>query len=262
LTRKAKRTIASYLTFWFTHVVALQLMLFPALADGHPASQAQEKQALGSLSSVGPVYVSDSAVPAESTIFTGDTVRTEDLANAIFTISDKGSLEITSRSQLVFTGGQQYVAELKSGIVVMSSQSGPSGINLRIGNFDVVAVTQGEQSTAKIGSASDGSFLVICSAGSIGVVPIEGPPNGILLQIGQSVRISPQGELSTPATTADLTTSASPIQKSSTQKSLSAPKSSHTGLIILGVVAAGGVGGVAAALSHKSSGQTVSPSSP
>jgi hypothetical protein len=257
LTRKAKRTIASYLTFWFTHVVALQLMLFPALADGHPASQAQEKQALGSLSSVGPVYVSDSAVPAESTIFTGDTVRTEDLANAIFTISDKGSLEITSRSQLVFTGGQQYVAELKSGIVVMSSLSGPSGINLRIGNFGVVAVTQGEESTAKIASASDGSFHIICSEGSVGIIPVEGPPNGIFLQAGQSVSISPQSELSAPTATNASTTSSS-----SRPQPPSVLKKSHTGLIILGLAAGGGAAGAAAALGHKGGSQTVSPSSP
>jgi hypothetical protein len=128
LTKKTKRTIASNFTFWYIHVLALQLVLFPAVADGFPASQAQEKQALGSLSSVGQVYVSNSVAPAESTIFTGDMLRTDEMATAIFTISGKGSFEIASRSQLVFTGSQQYVAELKSGIVVMSSLSGPSGI--------------------------------------------------------------------------------------------------------------------------------------
>jgi hypothetical protein len=257
LSRMTKRTIASNLTLWFIHVLALQLVLFPALADGRPASQAQEKQPLGSLSSVGQVYVSNSVAPAESTIFTGDTLSTDEMATAIFTISRKGSVEIASRSQLVFTGSQQYVAELKSGIVVMSSLSGPSGINLRIGNFVVVAVTQGEQSTAKIESFLNVLFLISCSEGTIGIVPVEGPPNGIFLKAGQSVSISAQGVLSAPtATVASTTTSSSPTQSPSVQGK------SHTGLIILGLAAAGGAVGAAAALARKGGGQTVSPSSP
>ena len=151
-----KRIIVPGFTLWLIHVLALQLVLFPALADARAASRAQEKQPLGALSSVGQVYVSNSVVPTESTIFAGDTLRTGDMATATFTTSGKGSYEITPRSQLVFTGSQQYVAELKSGTVVMSSVNGPSGINLRVGNFVVVAVTQGEQSTSKIDSATDG----------------------------------------------------------------------------------------------------------
>ena len=255
LVRKTKRAMASGLTLWFIHVLALRLVLFPALADGRAASQEQEKQPLGSLSGVGRVYVSNSVAPAESTIFTGDTLRTDEMATATFTISGKGSFEIASRSQLVFTGIQQYVAELKSGIVVMSSLSGPSGINLRVGNFVVVAVTQGEQSTSKIEAASDGSFLVSCSEGSVGIVPLEGPPNGIFLQVGQSVSISPQGELSAPTATVASTTTAP------TQPTQSVKKNSHTGLIVLGLAGVGGAIGAGVALAgHGSS--TVSPSSP
>ena len=254
--RKTKRTIASNLTLWFIHVLALQLVLFPALADGRPASQAQEKQPLGSLSSVGKVYVSNSVAPAESTIFTGDTLRTDEMSTATFTLSGKGSFAIASRSQLVFTGSQQYVAELKSGIVVMSSSSGPSGIYLRIGNFVVLAVTQDQQSTAKIESASDGSFLISCSEGSVGIVPLEGPVKGVFIQVGQSVSISPQGELSAPTATVASTTT------SPTQQSPSGQKNSHTGLIILGLAAAGGAAGAAAALGSSGGGQKVSPSSP
>ena len=58
---------------------------------------------------------SNCVAPAESTVFTGDTVRTADTATATFTLSGKGSFGIASRTQLVFTGNQQYLAELKSG---------------------------------------------------------------------------------------------------------------------------------------------------
>jgi hypothetical protein len=244
---RMKRIIVPGFTLWLIHVLALQLVLFPALADARAASRAQEKQPLGALSSVGQVYVSNSVVPTESTIFAGDTLRTGDMATATFTTSGKGSYEITPRSQLVFTGSQQYVAELKSGTVVMSSVNGPSGINLRVGNFVVVAVTQGEQSTSKIDSASDGSFLVTSTEGSVGIVPLEGPPNGVFLQKGQSVIISPQGELSAPATGILLNNNDEPAPQSPTVTK------SHTGWIILGVAAGGGAAAAIALASHKSS---------
>jgi len=227
------------------------------LADARPASRAQEKQPLGSLSSIGPVYVGDFVAPASSTIFTGDTLRLGDAATATFTISGRGSFEIASQSQLVFTGSQQYVAELKSGTVVMSSSSGSSGITLRIGNYVVLAVTQGEQSTAKIDGAADGSFVISCTQGSVGVVPLDGSPNGIFLQVGQSISLSPQGELSAPRATVASTATTSP-----TQPSASVRKSSHTGLIILGVAGAAGAVGAAVALGGKGNGQTVSQSAP
>ena len=218
LIRKARRTIASHLTLYFIHALALQLVLFPILADARPASRAQEKQPLGSLSSIGPVYVGDSVAPASSTIFTGDAIRLGDAATATFTISGRGSFEIASHSQLVFTGSQQYVAELKSGTVVMSSSSGSSGINLRIGNYVVLGVTQAEQSTAKIDSAADGSFVISCTQGSVGIVPLDGSPNGIFLQVGQSTNLSPQGALSAPRATVASATTTSPTQPSASAR--------------------------------------------
>jgi hypothetical protein len=257
LVRKAQRTIASHLTLCFIHALAVHLVLFPMLADARPPSRAQEKQPLGSLSSIGPVYVGDSVAPASSTIFSGDTLRLGDAATATFSISGRGSFEIASQSQLVFTGSQQYVAELKSGTVVMSSSSGSSGITLRIGNHVVLAVTQGEQSTAKIDGAADGSFVISCTQGSVGIVPLDGSPNGIFLQVSQSISLSSQGELSAPRATIASTATTSP-----TQPTASVRKSSHTGLIILGVAGAAGAVGAAVALGGKGHGQTVSQSAP
>jgi len=248
----------SKLQFSLCLVALAVLVLCPLLAQANPSSAAQAKQPLGSLSAVGQVYVGNSVAPSESTVFTGDTLRTDPTATATFTISGKGSFAIASSSQLVFTGSQQYVAELKSGIVVMSSESGPTGLNLRTGNYVVVAVTRGEQSAAKIESAADGSFVVSCSQGSIGVVPLQGAPNGVFLQPGQSVTISPQGELSSPtATVASTTTTPTPSNPSPP----SATKSNKTALIILGV--AGGAGAIAAAAAAGHGGSsTVSTSSP
>ena len=170
-------------------------------------------------------------------------------------MSGRGSFQIAANTEMLFAGNQQYVAQLKSGIVVMNTLSGPSGISLRTGNYVVVGVTQNEQSSARIEAGSDGSFRVSCTSGSVGVVPLEGAPNGNFLQPGQSITISPQGALSAP--TATVATTAPPEAQTTTPQ---AAAKSKTPWIILGVAAAGGGIGAAVALSHSSS--SVSPSTP
>lgn len=234
-------------------ILALQLLLFPTLVRGGPGSQDQERQPLGSLSVTGVVYVNESRAPGESTIFSNDMLRTSETGTATFTTSGKGSLKIASQSRVAFPGNPQYAAELKSGTVVMSSVSGSTGISLRAGDSVVVAVTAGEQSTSKIEKASDGSFLVTCLEGSIGVVPLLGA-NGLFIQAGQAVKISPQGELTAveqpPASPA-------PAQQSGVQKK------SNAGWIILAVAGGGGAAGAAAALGHGKGGSSpVSPAGP
>jgi hypothetical protein len=251
--RNKKRIRTSNLGFGFVLVLALQLLLFSAPVDGRAASQEQQKQPIGSLSSVGEVYVNESLAPAELTVFSGDTLRTGQTGMATFETSGKGSFRISPHTQLVFTGSRQYIAEVKSGTVVMSSLSGPSGINLRAGNFVLVAVTQGEQSTSKIETASDGTFLVTCLEGSVGVLPLEGS-NGIFLADGQSVSISTQGELSSPKAAPASTTPA-------TTKPSAVRRKNYTGWIIVGAAGGGGVA-AAAALSGRGGSKPVSPSSP
>jgi ferric-dicitrate binding protein FerR (iron transport regulator) len=255
-TRKTEQSCSSSLARWFARALAVQLLLLPALAAARPSPGAQTQQPLGSLSTAGQVYVGGTVAPANATVMTGDTVRTDPTSTATFTMGGKGSLQIAANTEVVFSGSQQYVAQLKSGIVVMNPLGGPSGISLRTGSFVVVGVTQDQQSSARIEAGSDGSFRVSCLSGSVGVVPIEGAPNGNFLQPGQSITISPQGQLSAP--TATVATAAPPEEQPTTTPQ-SASKS-KTPWIILGVAAAGGGIGAAVALSHSSS--PASPSSP
>jgi hypothetical protein len=237
-------------------VLALQL-LCPVWSRSAARAPQQPGVALGSLSTFGEVFVNGATAPLDSTIFSGDVVRTGGAGSATFTLSGKGSLKITPNTQVVFTGAPQYVGELKAGSVVMSSLSGATGINLRTGNSVVVAVTEGEQSTSNIDMAADGSFFISCLDGSVGVIPLQGA-NGIFIQAGQSVSISPQGDLSAekrptspPAAPAPTTTTPPAAQT----------KKSNTRWIIVGVAGAGAAAGVAAALAaHGSS--PVSPSAP
>jgi hypothetical protein len=248
---------------WPTAVALLQTLalqfLIPTWAHSGARPQEQPKTTLGSLSTFGEVYVNDAMAPLEATIFSGDVLRTGGAGAATFTLSGKGSFRISPDTQIVFTGNPQYLAELKSGSVAMSSLSGATGINLRAGNSVVVAVTEGEQSTSNIRASSDGSFFVSCLDGSVGIIRLTGG-RGLFIQAGQSVTISPQGEVpserANPAPTP-------PVRPPATTPPLATqPKKSNTRWIIVGAAAAAGVGGGLAALASHGGGTAISPSAP
>jgi hypothetical protein len=140
------------------------------------------------------------------------------------------------------------VAELQSGMVVMSSTRGPQGLNVRIGGFTAVGVTDGEQSTSKIEKAGDGTFTVTCMDGSVILVPTTGS-NGLLMQAGQTVSISGQGQLSAVKEVAPPNPTPGTVQQ----------KKSYTLWIILGVAGAGAAGAAAALGGKHSSTPPVSP---
>jgi len=262
--QNANRTFLSAASRGLVCILTLQLAFFPAVthASGAGAStstraQDPQRQPLGSLSTVGEVRVNDSQAPAESTIFSGDTVHTGQDGTATFTTSGKGSLKIFPGSLVGFPGNPQYVADLKSGMVVMSSLSGSTGISLRVGNHVVIGVTAGEQSTSKIEAALDGSFLISCLDGSVGVIPLEGP-NGLFIQAGQFVRISPGGDLAAvekPAA-APVPASTPPVAPAGGTTTAS---TSHLGWILLAV---GGGAGAAIAAAKAGGGGGSSPVSP
>jgi hypothetical protein len=131
----------------------------------------------------------------------------------------------------------------------MSSRSGPQGLNLRVGSFTAVGVTDGEQSTSKIEKGADGSFTVTCLDGSVILVPTAGS-NGLLMQAGQTVNISGQGQLSAVKETGTVAPNTTPgtVQQ----------KKNYTMWIVIGAAGAGGVGAALALAGHKSS-PSVSP---
>jgi hypothetical protein len=243
---------------FFLQIFALQFLI-PVPSHSSARAQDQQKTALGSLSTFGEVYVNDVMAPLEATIFSGDVLRTGGAGTAVFTLSGKGSFKIAPASQVVFTGNPQYVAELKSGAVVMSSLSGATGINLKAGNSVVVAVTEGEQSSSNIQASSDGTFFVSCLEGSVGIIPLQGG-SGLFIQAGQSVSVSPQGaELSTEKPTG--TTPPAPAPSTPAPSSTPAKKGNTRWILIGAAAAAGAAGGITALASH--GGRTpISPAAP
>src|SRR5260370_38520075 len=174
-------------------LVAL-LLLLTALTRAQALPQEQDREPLGSLTSIGEVYVNDAPATVEITIFSGDRVRTGESGSVTFNMSGKGSLKLSPRSQVLFSGKYEYTAELEAGAVVMNSVSGPNGFTLRIGNDVLVPPIKERTALASIDRAPDASFLVACSHGPIGVLTLKGT-SGLFLQVGQSVSAAPNGQL-------------------------------------------------------------------
>ena len=244
------------LAFGQRQILAMLLfLLFPAMSRARAIPQEKERAALGSLTSVGDAYVNDSPAPAEITIFSGDRVRVGETGSATFNMSGKGSLKLSPRSQVLFAGKYEYTAELQEGAVVMNSISGPNGLTLRVGNDVLVPSTKEHIALASIDRAPDGSYLVTCSDGAIGVLNLQGTA-GQFLQVGQAVSVAPNGELF-PVVRQDMT----PVNLAKSVSGARKSKGSFTGWGYLGL-AAGGAAGAAAALAHGGGKQSVSPASP
>src|ERR1700680_2904560 len=247
----------------------------PLMAGAPRAARKAQNQALGSVTTVGPVYINGVPAPADLTIFPGDTLKTNDMGSAAFSIGGKGSFKLLSNSEIVFPPDPRYTAELKAGSVVMNSFNGATDISLRVGNYVVAPVIQAQQSTSQVVRHADGSFTVTCLEGSVGLIPLEGA-TGRVLQSGESVNILPSGELDIAKATGGAPGAVPPPeatpnpaeQASTTQPPPEAPvppvqhKDKTKESILIGVIA-GGAGGIAAGVAGAGHGHSsVSPSTP
>src|SRR5215472_4059039 len=193
----------------------------PAWAGTSQQEQSREK--LGSLTSLGEVYVNDSPVSVMSTVSPGDPdkIRTGESGEATLAVAGKGTLKIRPLSQVLVPGNDRYIAELEEGTVLLNSVPGSDGLIVRIGNYVVVPSVRSLATALRVTRAQDGSFLIYCSDGKIGVLTAEGK-SGRLLQAGQSLTVSAKSELLAP--------SAVPKSKGH----------SHTRWILLGLAGAAG----------------------
>src|ERR1700694_1866744 len=213
---------------WSMRVALLAAGLLGALplAGAPRAARKAQNQALGPVTTVGPVTINGVPAPADLTIFPGDTLKTNDMGSAAFSIGGKGSFKLLSNSKVVFPPDPRYTAELKAGSVVMNSFNGATDISLRVGNYVVAPVIEAQQSTSQVVRHADGSFTVTCLEGSVGLIPLEGA-TGRVLQSGESVNILSSGELEiakvpgavptkTPVITSTPETRPSPAEQAST----------------------------------------------
>lgn len=235
----------------------LRVALFPALLCAlsiptlaRTSQQQQLKDKLGSLTSLGEVYVNDSSISVVSAVSSGDKIRTGESGEATLAVAGKGTLKIGPLSQVILSGNDQYTAELQKGTVQLNSVPGSDGLIVRIGGYVVVPTVRSVAITLRVTKAQDGSFLVSCLDGKIGVLTLEGK-SGRLLQAGQSLTVSPTSELVASAST----------PTSTSTSTLKSKGHSHTLWILLGLAGAGAAG-AAVAFAHHGGGQTVTVAAP
>src|SRR5256885_3556213 len=186
---KGKRQGVSYTFRLCLFELLIIFILFSMSGHARDTSAEPQKESLGSLSRVGEVSVNDSPAAVESTIFTGDRLRTGETGMATFSVSGKGTLKILPGSEVVFPGLYQFTAEFKSGTAVLNSVGGPPGLTMRVENFVLVPSFREQSATTKVERGADGSILISCLVGSVGVLTLDAR-SGQFLQTGQSLSIS------------------------------------------------------------------------
>jgi len=150
------------IAFIYMNLLLLLLVALPIPSYAVGRNQDQQKEPLGSLTGVGEVYLNDALSMGDSTIFSGDRVRTGPTGTATFTISGKGTLKISPQSQIVFSGAYQFTADLEAGTIVLNTNTGPNGLTVRIGNYVVVSYSRKQPASLRVTRARDGSVQVSC----------------------------------------------------------------------------------------------------
>ena len=227
------------------------LTLASLIAAPRILAQGSRGEVIGVLRATGEVYVNDSPVTGEVTLFASDAVRTGAKGAAGLTIPGRGMLTIGAQTRLSFGTGP-YFAKLESGNVGLRTFAGAKTIDIQLGQFIVIQETELE-AAAQVTLASDGSIHVRCTEGTVGIINLSGPQSPFIHR-GGSVSISSSGEMKVhqvpmaPANTSNL-------------PQVSNNKSHKTAWILLGVAGAGGAGAavVLASSGHKAA---ISPSSP
>jgi hypothetical protein len=236
--------------------MTLQFLLVASLAQAQAVSPDAQRQALGSLMTGGEVYVNESRAPSELTIFSGDSVRTGETGTAMLTTETKGSYQISAGSQVAFSGDPRYLAELKLGAISVQSTSVGRAV-VRAGDFVVVPTVLNSQTVEKIEKMADGSFLVTCMLGSIGIVTLQGA-QGLFVEAGKSATISANNEL-VAVGQPSLTPGPTPVPNQGPAQPVAR---SYRSWIYFGLVGGGAAGVAAWAATRGSSPAVVSPAAP
>jgi hypothetical protein len=238
-------------------VVCCILILHLSFPGGMWA-QKPAARALGSIQATGEIYLNGMRAAGEQTLFAGDTVRTGADGVAALTLPGVGILNMGPQTEISFGTGR-YLATLKQGTIGVRSFQSVENLDIQFGKIVMYLPSFEPEAAGTVTVGADGTALVECRAGSVGLTAIEGT-EAVSLHPGESEEISADGKfrkVEAVAPPAPASTGQAPAPPQAAGK-----RRSRSGYIILGVVVAGGGVGAALALSHKASGQAVSTSVP
>jgi hypothetical protein len=205
---------------------------------------------LGTVTSTGEVALNGARVLQLATIYADDTVETGANGNAALKLQGKGEIWVHPGTLVKFPDSPRYLAQLEHGQVSLRPLPDGKGFHLRVGNYVIVPDPDIPETAAIVGTGAGNRVHVKAVQGSVRIIDLDGTWIAHL-QNGQersfvSDRNFAGGTSSHPST-------ATP--------ELAKSGGGRTGLILLGVGAAGAAG-AAVGLSGGDSTPSVSPFTP
>ncbi len=238
-------------------VLLAPLLLFVNLPV--PA-QTTDSKGIGVLQVQGSVSLGGTSAATGATIYAGDSIRTGLNGTALVNLTGRGSIVMAPNSDLTFPPvslGSHSVA-LHHGKFALHILPEGSGTTAELGKL-VLRPLIGQGVDYEVEIEADGSAVVHCISGTVGIIEVEGA-NSTFLNSGDSAEISASGVTERiPASATPLPNSSAPNTPQSTPRSPSGK--SNAGWIIL-AASGGGIAALVAviAIEHKTT--PVSPSAP
>jgi len=164
--------------------------LFAANVTG---AQQPRSRPIGALQATGEVWVNDSRIAQDWTVFAGDRVRTGAGGVAAISVTGFGTLVMRPGSSVSFRNETPFLSVLEQGSVTLRALADSSGFRIRLNNF-VLAPVPPAESVAEIERGADGSFLVTCSRGTLGLIEVGGS-RSLFLDATESATIRADGSL-------------------------------------------------------------------
>jgi hypothetical protein len=235
--------------------------VFLLLASIAPTpAQTVDHKGIGSVQIQGSVLLNGTAGVTGATVFAGDSVRTGADGSALVNLPGRGSMVVAPNSDITFPNiaiGSHFVA-LHKGKIAFRILPEASETTAEFGKL-VLRPVIGQGVEFDIEIAGDGSAIIRCTSGSVGIIEIQGA-NSTFLNAGQSAKISENGvaEIIPPSSG---TSEASSQTPGNTHPTATPGGKSHATTIIL-VLAAVGVSAAVAVLVVERSKSPVSPSAP
>jgi hypothetical protein len=239
------------------------LLILRLCFSGDARAQLPVGSAIGSLQTIGEVYLDGKPAAEEQTVFGGENVRTGSNGVAALSVPGSGIFNVAGQTEISLPTSRSavslvsVVSLIRGTVAARSFQSGKS-LEIEFGDFAVHLPVGEAAAAAALTVSRDGAAKVECLDGIIAVSRLQGTES-VNLRVGQSVTIDTRGRMQ-DVKTAQLSPivllgEAPPSQQPSSKRS-------RTPYILLGTAAAaGGIGAAAIGLSHKSS-QPTSPSAP
>lgn len=244
-----------------SRVIAVFFVVLLVVSVAPTPAQTIDHKEIGSIQMQGSVFLNGTAGATGATVFTGDSLRTGPDGSALVNMPGRGSIVLAANSEVTFpaAGTGSHLAVLHSGKIAFRLLPEASETTAEFGKL-VLRPVIGQGVEYEIEIAADGSAIVRCLNGALGIIEIEGT-NSTFLSAGQSAKISSTGVAELIPSPSATPPPNSQVQATQRPAKPAAGGTSHSTKVIL-VVAAIGVSAVVAVLIVERVKSPVSPSAP